>query len=485
MRTKTTPLILALTSATLLAACGPTSSDDAGDGNAPAGGSSDGGTTQTADAGDAASETDPAGTSDGAAGTGSADEAAETHESAGPSPRLALTYDGGVMVLDALDLEVEGDFPAEGFTRLNPAGDGRHMLLTEGESFRLLDAGTWSEPHGNHDHSYTTAPTLTDQRVEGSHPGHAVAHGGRTALYFDGAGRIDLLDPATLDIETSIDVDEAHHGVAVMLEDGAMLETVGTEDERTGARVLDANGDELASTDECPGVHGEATAEGGAVVLGCEDGLVVLADGAFTKISSPDDYGRIGNQAGSELSPVVLGDYKSDPDAELERPEQVSLTDTATGELQLVDLGTSYSFRSLARGPQGEALVLGTDGELHVIDPASGEVTQELPVVEEWTEPTEWQQPRPTLFVMGQFGYVTEPATQELHVVDLDAMEIIDSAELPQVPNEISGVSGRDEAAGSHSEDEHGDEDHGDEDHEGHDHGDEEHSDEDHEGHDH
>ena len=459
-----------------------------------------------------ASSAAPTGGTDDAAGTTAEDQAADagaetaedqarpTHESGGPAPRLAITYDGGVMVVDAMSLEVIEEFPAEGFTRLNPAGDGRHLFLSEGDSFRLLDAGTWSEPHGNHDHSYTTTPVLTDLRVEGSHPGHAVAHAGHTALYFDGDGRVEILDTSALDatagsiaVERTHEVADAHHGVAVVLEDGSFLETVGTSDERSSVQVLDADGEQIALTQECPGVHGEAVAADEVVVLGCEDGLVVYRDGDFSKISSPDPYGRIGNQAGSEQSPVVLGDYKVDPDADLERPERVSLTDTRTGELSLVDLGTSYSFRSLARGPQGEALVLGTDGQLHVIDPESGEITEEIDVVAEWSEPEEWQQPRPTLFVLGQFGYVTEPETSEVHIVDLDTMTVIDSATLPQVPNEISGVDGRlPKAAGGHDDHDHRDEghedhDHGDEGHEDHDRGDEGHDDHDHgdEDHDH
>jgi len=100
--------------------------------------------------------------------------------------------------------------------------------------------------------------------------------------------------------------------------------------------------------------------------------LLVYKNGAITKVQSPDAYGRIGNQAGSEESDIVLGDYKTDKDAELERPQRVSLTNTTTSELKLVDLGTSYTFRSLGRGPHGEALVLGTDGAIHVIDPNTG-----------------------------------------------------------------------------------------------------------------
>lgn len=46
---------------------------------------------------------------------------------------------------------------------------------------------------------------------------------------------------------------------------------------------------------------------------------------------------------------VVLGDYKTDPDAELERPERISLVDAATAELKIMEL--DYSSRWLGRGP--------------------------------------------------------------------------------------------------------------------------------------
>ena len=464
LRTVPTRSALAATlSALALAGCAQTAPPTAGS-SAPAGAGASSAATTAAPAAPAPGEE--------TSRTAGADTPARTHEAAGPAPRLAVTFDGGVLVLDAMSLEVLAELPAEGFTRLNPAGDGRHLFLTEGDAFRLLDAGTWSEPHGNHDHSYTTTPALTDLRVEGSHPGHAVPHAGRTALYFDGDGRVEILDPADLDAgadrilpERTHEVADAHHGVALLLQDGSLLETVGTTDDRRSVHVVDQEGQEVARTDDCPGVHGEAVAAHEVVVLGCQDGLVVYRDGDFSKVSSPDPYGRIGNQAGSERSAVVLGDYKVDPDADLERPERVSLTDTRTGELRLVDLGTSYSFRSLARGPQGEALVLGTDGQLHVLDPDSGEVTHRVEVVAPWREPDEWQQPRPAIFVLGQFGYVTEPATKKLHIVDLDTMSVIDSATLPQVPNELSGVDGR--LPEGHEPEGHDHEGH---DHEGHDH---------------
>jgi hypothetical protein len=157
-------------------------------------------------------------------------------------------------------------------------------------------------------------------------------------------------------------------------------------------------------------------------------------------VSSPTPYGRIGNQAGSDASPVTLGDYKQDEDAELERPTQISLVDTSTATLRLVDIGTSYTFRSLARGPQGEALVLGTDGRIHVIDPAAGTVVRSIPVIEAWEEPIEWQEPRPAIFVRGTTAYVSEPAANAVHAVDIASGASTATATLPATPNELSGV---------------------------------------------
>lgn len=365
------------------------------------------------------------------------------------TPRLAITHDEGVIVLDAVTLELLGEFPLEGFTRLNPVGDDRHLMVTEGDGFRVLDLGGYTLPHGDHDHHHSTRPTLTEMTFPAKHPGHVVVHDGRTVLYGDGDGSIrsfdsdELRDGATGKPEVTTRTERTpHHGVAVEREDGSVVTTVGTEDERSGIVIRDAKGKKLASSDECPGIHGEAAARGGALVFGCEDGLLLVKGKRITKVDAPDDYGRIGNQAGSEESPFVLGDYKTDPDAELERPKQVSVTDTRDGSLRLVDLPASYSFRSLERGPDGEGVVLGTDGRLHLIDMAKGEVSRFVDVVDEWTEPTDWQQPRPTVHVQDGTAYVTDPASKELHLVDLHSGEVISSGALPVVPNEIDGTLG-------------------------------------------
>ncbi|NLE82174.1 MAG: hypothetical protein GX610_21860 [Rhodococcus sp.] len=359
--------------------------------------------------------------------TGNAVDASDT-----AGPRLTASYDGGIMVLDADTLEVVDTVEnIDGFVRLNPAGDGRHVLVSTGSSFTALD---------------TAEAELTDVSFSAEKPGHVVRHDGKTVLFDDGTGSIRVFDPTTLSEgmpETEEhSTEEAHHGVAVELSDGTLLTTLGNEEERQGVVVLDEHGHETARSEECHGVHGEATAARETVVFGCENGVLVVTDGLITKIPAADPYGRIGNLAGDEESAIVLGDYKTDPDAELERPGRVSLIDTEKHEISLVDLGTSYSFRSLGRGPTGEAIVLGTDGELHVIDPETKTVTRTVPVISPWSEPETWQSPRPTLFVQGATAYVTDPETKAIYAVNLDAGRVTSKATLPETPNELTGVTG-------------------------------------------
>ncbi|MGV9482939.1 hypothetical protein [Gordonia aichiensis] len=285
-------------------------------------------------------------------------------------------YNGGIYVLDGATLAQQGEVKLDGYNRLNPAGDDDHLMVSTKDGFRVFDA---------YDREFTGT------EFPARNPGYVVRHAGKTVLFADGSGEVTVFDSAQLAHGTpKTEVYRAaapHHGVAIELSNRQLVVTLGTEDKRVGAVALDQDRKELARNEDCPGVHGEATAKDEAVVIGCQTGAVVYRDGKFTKVASPDAYGRIGNMSGSADSPIVLGDYKVDKDAELERPQRISLVNTADGTLRLVDIGTSYTFRSLGRGPQGEALVLGTDGKIHVVDPVAGTVTRTIPVLGSWQEP--------------------------------------------------------------------------------------------------
>jgi len=345
--------------------------------------------------------------------------------------RITLTHDGGLLVLDQ-DLRVVADDAIDGFTRVNPAGDGRHVLVTVPEGFRVLD--TQAEP------------ALTDAVFPADTGGHAVVHGDRTALFADGTGDVTTFDHTELDgadlpeVETTKS-EAAHHGVAIELEDGTLLTTIGTEESRSGVRALDADGKETTRSEECPDVHGEGAVKGEVAVFGCTDGALVYQDGAFEKIDAPTEYGRTGNLFTTEDSSVAVGDYNDDPDSEGYLLDQIALIDAASGEYTVADMpdGVGFTFRDLARGPGDEAVVLGDDGALHTFDETTCEQLESYPVIDAWEGPAEWQDAHPALKVAGDVAYVTDPAEQKIHAVDLTTGEVIASSdELPGVPNEIA-----------------------------------------------
>jgi outer membrane protein assembly factor BamB len=357
--------------------------------------------------------------------------------SAAAGERVAISYEGGILVLDGTTLETVGDLASEEFTRLNRAGDGSHVLVTMSEGFQILDTGAASG----------SKPTLTDLVFPADAPGHVVRHAGKTVLYADGTSDTTIIDTdafasrgAALPASTTIPGTEAHHGVSIVLEDGTFVTTVGSANGRTGITVRDEDGTEIASNAECPGVHGEGTAADEVVVFGCENGALIYRDGEIAKVAAPDTYGRTGNIFVTDTSPLVVGDYKNDPDAEGYLLSSVALIDTQKASMKVVPLpeGVSYTFRDLARGPKDLGYILATDGSIHVIDPASGELVDEFPVIAAWEGPVEWQDPHPAIVVSGDVAYVTEPAAKKVHAVDLTTGDVLASTTLAVTPNEVA-----------------------------------------------
>lgn len=351
--------------------------------------------------------------------------------------RVALSYPGGILVLDGESLETVGDFSSEEFTRLNSAGDGQHVMVTTSKGFQVLDAGTSA-----------AEPELTDLVFAASKPGHVVTHGGKTVLYADGTSDSTIFDTDALlastdalpEVQTIPGV-EAHHGVSIALTDGTFLTTVGNADGRNGVVAKDASGATLAESADCPGVHGEGTAKDEVVVFGCENGALVYDGGTFTKLTAPDQpYGRMGNAYVSEDSALIVGDYKDDRDAEGYLLHRVALIDTAAKTQRVIDLpeGVEYTFRDIARGPGDLGYILATDGSIHVLDPATGELTASYPVIGAWEGPAEWQDAHPAIKVSGDIAYVTEPAKNAVHAVDLTTGEVVKSVTLEKTPNEIA-----------------------------------------------
>ncbi|WP_435300184.1 hypothetical protein [Timonella sp. A28] len=260
-------------------------------------------------------------------------------------PRIAVTYDGGIHILDASTLEEVADIPLDGFNRISATGNPRYLAVAASGGFRLLDMGTWTHKHCDHDHYYTAQPQLLDLLVPAEEPGHVIPKAENVTFFDDATGKAWTYTISDLgsshDPVATYTAQSPHHGFAIQRADGSYVVTEGTHDERNTVNVAAADGKVLTSNSKCPGVHGEAVAAAETITVGCQDGILIVKDKTITKVDSPTDYGRIGNQAGVKDSPVVLGDYKSDKDSKTEQPTQVSLTDVEKETLTLVDLPAS------------------------------------------------------------------------------------------------------------------------------------------------
>lgn len=408
-------------------------------------------------------ESDTTASASSSAAPGATHSAPDDHtgtvsEHASPTPRIALAYDGGLVVLDAGTLETVGDLELDGFNRINPLGDGRHVAVATAGGWAVLDAGTWGEAHGDHAHYFTAEPALHDVIVPAEKPAHVVVHDGLTSLFDDDTGQVtvvetdewtDMLEHGDVHAVREYTTEAPHHGVAAAANDGTMLVTEGDDDGVSSVKIVDANDDVIVSSDQCPGLHGETAFTGANgehyMMTGCHDGVLVFHGDHAHKIEHEDDFGRIGNAFSLDGSDIVLGDYKTDPEGGIGLTE-ATLIDVENDSITVIDpfdgADAQYTWRGLARGDDGEALVLGTDGALRVIDPTTGDAVHTVDIIDSWEVPEEWQSPHPALMVLEGMAYVTEPATGEIHAVDYVAGEVWKSAEVGVEMNEIAGATG-------------------------------------------
>lgn len=369
----------------------------------------------------------------------SADRSSEapTESSTRGKARLAIATDRGVTVLDAASMDPVGGADLQGFLRLNSAGDGEHVFVTTANGFEVLATGA----------SSGGGPALTGAVFQAGKAGHVVLHEGRTVLFDDATGSSWAFDSDTLTKSEALPEGikkttspTAHHGVAIELADGTMLSTIGDEESRVGVRHISSDGTEITRNETCPGVHGEGAVDGERVVFGCEDGALLFKDGGFTKLDSPDEFGRIGNAYVTDESPIAIMDYKDDPDAEGSLLHRMAVIDTTAETLKVVDLpkDVEYTWQGVERAADGSAWFIGTDGALHQVEGVNGVVVKSISVIEAWQGPKEWQDPHPYLAVNGGTGYVMEPSTKTIYAVDLETGTVMEKATIESIPNEMA-----------------------------------------------
>jgi ABC-type Zn uptake system ZnuABC Zn-binding protein ZnuA/Zn/Cd-binding protein ZinT len=367
--------------------------------------------------------------------------AAEAESAEAMMPLRLLVTDGVENVVNVLDLEsgevletFELNAPASVYT--SPGGRYGFAVQTDVNLINVIDSGVRLEPHEDHFHAEIDAPSLLDFTFEGPLPIHFVMHDGQIVVFTDEDGTATLFtEDNLLDADAPLltfETEAPHHGVGVPLGDVVLVSNYDPEgdDLPDGVDVFDLEGDILQTFEDCAGLHGEAALEDGAA-FACSDGvMLVLREGdTFTSqvIAYPDnaDETRAWGLAHDARSPYLVGDFGE---------SALVRIDPSAGTAESIELPIPlWEFR-FHPDDANKLLVLTIDGNLHVLDVASGAVENSVSVVEAFTVPEEWGEPRPSLATMPGHIFVSDPVNGQVLIVHLEDMEIESSYDIGGTP---------------------------------------------------
>lgn len=367
---------------------------------------------------------------------------------------------GSVHIIDLRSNEVIADFDLTASASLYPSPSGRYAFAvqTAGNITNLIDSGVSAVPHDDHFHTDFGSPALLGAEIEGATPIHYTPHHDQIAIFHDGDGAATVFTEDGLFAGETVTVTTArpHHGVAVPMEDVVLISAPNMEDTDSvlpiGVDVMTLEGEIVQNFHECPGLHGEAAYSEAGVAFGCADGiLLVEREGdAFIsrKIANPTDNPdlRVGTLYAVEGAAYLLGNYGQNT---------VIRVDPVAGTSEIVIEAPTRIWRFSFHGEDPTKLVaLTIDGNLHVIDIASGAIEGTVQVVDPFLPPAQGRAAaRPTFVVNGHMAYISEPLPGDIRGVNLETLEISeDRIFVGGKPSSIAvfGMTSEEELYGEH-----------------------------------
>jgi len=338
---------------------------------------------------------------------------------------------GTVRIVDLRTNEVIADFELTAAASLYPSPSGRYAFAvqTNGAITNVIDSGVSALPHDDHFHTDFGIPALLGAEIEGTTPIHYVVHHDQVAIFHDGDGAVTIFTEEGLFAGETVTVTAArpHHGVAVPMGDVVLISSPNMEDMDAplpiGIDVMALDGEILQSFPECPGLHGEAAYSDTGVAFGCADGiLLVKRDGetfVSRKVANPTDNPdlRTGTLYAVEGGAYLIGNYGQNT---------IVRVDPVAGTSEIVIEAPARVWRFSFHGEDSSKLVaLTIDGNLHIIDIATGAVEGTVQVVDPFLAPASGRAAaRPTFVVNGHMAYVSEPLPGDIRGINLETLEI-------------------------------------------------------------
>ncbi|TCU20317.1 metallochaperone AztD [Rhizobium sullae] len=355
---------------------------------------------------------------------------------------------------DLMTGEQIGEFRLKGYAALAASSSGQTIfaIQSEADTVQMIKSGVALSDHGEHRDLETSEPALLPTALDGKRPVHAVMHGDDVVLFYDREGKAKLVSEEGIlegkPSEKLIDATAPHHGVAVPMGRNMLVSVPDTTQEtkadelppRLGLRVLGESGAQVGDFAPCTALHGEAFSAK-LVAFGCEEGVLIARPGKeqtvqlkMLEYGDKLPKGKVTTLLGSKAMQFFLGNYGED--------KIVLIDPDSTEPHRLVDLPTRRIDFALDPARVKNAYVLTEDGQLHLVDILSGEITTSTAVTEPYSKDGHWRDPRPRLAVAGDQIAITDPRHSLVRVIDIATMKKVRAIPVEGQPFSVVAVGG-------------------------------------------
>lgn len=356
--------------------------------------------------------------------------------------------DGMVRAHDAATGASAGTFRIEETPALTASDSGRTVFAVQGGAGKVavIATGLTIEDHGEHSDLKVESARLLPTVLSGKTPAHVIEGSGSIALFDDGTGDVTLLkESALLAGEMQPEIlkpGAAHHGLAAPMGDFLVVSVPDSDPEkpRVGLKVLDRAGTAVGETVACPGVHGQAQSAR-IFAFGCKDGIVVAKPGktggapVLTHTATADlGEGNVSTLKGGKAMQFFLGNFG---------PSAVVLIEPGATEMfRKIDLPTRRVDFALDPAKSRNAYILTEDGNLHILDVLSGDITKSARVTEPYSMDGHWRDARPRLAVAGDHVALTDPREGLVRMISTETLAEDRTIAVEGTPYTIVAVGG-------------------------------------------
>ena len=347
-----------------------------------------------------------------------------------PEPQSGLlTFDRETGKSQLLSLLTDETVDAGTFGPVDGAQqDGRYALVTTQDGVKVFDTGAWTVDHGDHVHYYSSTPgPVGDIAIPDA--GAVAGDASSIAVFSESGGYASIYKHKDLDarqvVESARITTTPHQGMVIPYE-GHFIASIAGEGTAPGAvEVRDASNHTVLSEQPCAGSSAHATTRVG-VVLACTDGALLITeeDGQFA----------------AEKIPYPADAADTPPATQLEHRKGANELAAPAGDGGVWHLNVSKrSWKHLktpvpvaaasAVGDSKRVLALGVDGSLMTLNPSSGEMTAQAPMI----APLSAQAGAvPQLRIDAGRAYLSDPAGSTVREIDYaDSLRVARTFDVP------------------------------------------------------